>query len=133
VVRGKTRRDPKSSPDRNRLSVYDIGVNKWSAPKTEGPSGTNAFSHTAFFTYDATNDVAILHVNKKHYVYSPEKQTWALLPNTLPGNVKWYASSGFYDEKLNAHFYFNAKDSGFTPGNMWVWRYAPALDAKKAE
>jgi len=133
VVRGKSKRGPGGTwlpiPNSNHLRIYDIGANKWSSPKTTGSAGAEAYSHTAFFTYDSANDVAVLHVQKRHYIYDPEKLTWTLLPSTFPkagGNVNWGASSGFYDEKLNAHFYFNAGDSNRKPGNMWVWRYKKA-------
>jgi hypothetical protein len=49
------------------------------------------------------------------------------MPDTFPEKkADWAASSGFYDPETNAHFYFNAGDSWTEPGNMWVYRYAPA-------
>jgi hypothetical protein len=111
---------------KNKLTIYDIVNNKWITPKTTGDAGKGMESNQAFFAYDSTNDVAVFHIHGKHHVYDPEKKKWTTMPVTALAEHKtrgfrW--SSGFYDEKLNAHFYFNARDSNRAPGNMWVWRY----------
>ena len=113
-------------PRTNHLSICDILANKWITPKTEGDAGVGMESNQAFFTYDSANDVAAFHIHGKHHVYDPAAKKWAVLPDTAPAATKQRGSrwcSGFYDEQLNAHFYFNAGDSSTRPGDMWVWRY----------
>jgi hypothetical protein len=117
------RKDPKRT---NRLTIYDIADNKWTDPGAEGDAGVRMESNQAFFAYDSANDVAVFHIHGRHHVYDPGKKTWTVMPVTAPPEHKqrgfrW--CSGFYDEKLNAHFYFNAGDSNRNPGNMWVYRY----------
>jgi hypothetical protein len=117
------RNDPKRT---NRLSIYDIVNSKWLTPTTRGDAGTRMESNQAFFTYDTANDVAVFHIHGKHHIYDPTTKTWTVLPDTAPAATKQRGSrwcSGFYDEALNAHFYFNAGDSSTRPGDMWVWRY----------
>ena len=127
VVRGQSKRNEKGewvSAGPNLLSIYDLGANTWSQPKTEGDPGTGMESNDAFFTYDTVNDVAVFHISNQHHVYDPKTTKWAVPPSTLPEKVNWVAGSGFYDPELDAHFYFNAGDSDTEPGNMWVYRYA---------
>lgn len=117
------RKDPKRT---NFLRIYDISNNKWIDPKAEGDAGVRMESNQAFFTYDCVNDVAVFHIHAKHHVYDPEKKKWTVMPAAAPPEHKvrgfrW--CSGFYDEKLNAHFYFSAGDSSRGLGNMWVYRY----------
>jgi hypothetical protein len=109
---------------KNKLSILDIATGKWSRPETEGDAGVGMESNQAFFTYDSANDIAVFHIHDKHHIYDPNARTWTVMPRTLTESVRWSGGSGFYDEKLNAHFYFNAGDSSVSPGNMWVWRYA---------
>jgi hypothetical protein len=139
AVFGKMKRDEKGNLaaklEPNTLSVYDIGANKWTKPQTAGEPGWGAYSHTAFFTYDTVSDVAVLYVRNAHHIYDPVENKWTVMPTTFPEKqkgpgdktgVRWGASSGFYDPETNAHFYFNAGDSKYRPGNMWVYRYKKA-------
>jgi hypothetical protein len=130
TVFGKSERDAKGNwrpvPGSNRLHIYDIAANKWTTPPHKGDAGGGMESSRAFFTYDAANDVAALHIHDRHHIYDPETATWTTLPQTQEAKPNWGASSGFYDPDLNAHFYFNASDSNVNPGNMWVWRYQRA-------
>lgn len=111
-----------ASDGRNRLSIYDIGENTWINPDTTGDPGKRVESNRAFFTFDTANDVAVLHLDGRHHIYDPDNRTWTVMPNTLSESIDWSGSSGFYDEALNAHFYFNAGDSAFKPGDIWVYR-----------
>jgi hypothetical protein len=114
----------KNDNNLNKVSIYDIVNESWSKPTTTGDAGSDMESNQAFFTFDTANDVAVLHIQGKHHVYSPTKLSWEVLPDTHPDKtVKWGGSGGFYDEQLNAHFYFNAGDSKVDPGHMWVYRY----------
>lgn len=128
MVTGRSERDENHNwhpvPGSNRLRMYDIAANKWSAPPHKGDAGGGMESAQAFFTYDTANDVAVLHIHQRHHVYSPDANEWTALPQTCPDEPNWGASSGFYDPETNAHFYFNAGDSSTAPGNMWAWRYA---------
>ena len=141
AVGGPCKRNEKGdivSAGANVLEIYDIGTNKWTKPETTGESGEGAASHSAFLSYDSVSDVVVLYVRSwvptsnpqtpdkaMHYVYDPKALKWTMMPDTFPEKkVGWEASSGFYDPETNAHFYFNAGDSGTQPGNMWVYRYA---------
>ncbi len=119
------RKDPKRT---NRLTVYDIAKNEWIDPKAEGDAGAGMESNQAFCAYDAAADAVVFHIHGKHHVYDPVANRWTVLPVTDPvaAERRWTGSSGFYDEKLNAHFYFNAGDSNTRPGRMWVYRYKQA-------
>jgi hypothetical protein len=104
----------------------DIVKSKWIRPETAGDAGTGMESNQAFFTYDTASDAAVFHIHGKHHVYDPQARKWTVLPDTAPAETKARGSrwcSGFYDEKLNAHFYFNAGDSSRKPGDKWGYRY----------
>jgi len=119
----KARRDESQL---NFLLIYDILNNQWRNPRAEGDAGHGAEANRNFFTCDTANDVAVLHIHNRHHIYNPKTNQWTVLPNTFENHKKsrfhrW--CSGFYDEQLNAHFYFSARDSSAKPGNMWVYRY----------
>lgn len=116
---------------RNYLTIFDIQSGKWIKMDASGDAGGCMESNEAFFTYDTANDVAVFHIHNQHHIYDPNTKKWTVMKDTLPEKVNWVSGSGFYDPELNAHFYFNAADSQTWPGNMWVYRYAPANNVKK--
>jgi hypothetical protein len=122
------RKDPRT----NHLTYYDIVKNEWVNPKAEGDAGHGMESNRAFCTFDTANNVVVFHIHGKHRIYDPATNNWTVLPVTDPLGAErhWGGSSAFYDEKLNAHFHFNARDSSTEPGHIWAWRYK-AADAKK--
>ena len=92
--------------------------------------------------YDTVNDVVVLFKTSKIgagvYVYDPEKNEWttALTEKETLYCIKdqaptskgiYYIRSGYYDEKLNAHFVLGSSDIYFPDQNPnWealVYRY----------
>lgn len=116
----------RSAGGTNQLSIFSVESSKWIKPQTKGDCGVWLDSNDAFFTYDSVNDVALMYYKSRHYVYDPAEGKWSVLPASLQESVDWEAGGGFYDPDLNVHFYFNARAGKDLPGNMWVYRYAPA-------
>ena len=66
--------------------------------------------------------MAVAFLKKKGaYVFDCEKLKW-VGREPLPDSVR-KGRSGFYSQKHNAHFFFDAGDSRTTPGDIWAWRY----------
>ncbi len=126
---------PKGS---NALWVYDLKTHTWIDPKPKGSpcAGIPAYAiTTAFMLYDSASDVVVMFSHKTGrdksvdmrgmYVYDPARNAWATVSRSLPKGTERLPGHGFYDHKLNAHFYFAAGDSR-GGGKMLVYRYKRA-------
>ena len=133
---------PKGS---NAFWIYDIKTNTFidPSPKGEPCNGeTHYGTNDAIMNYDTVNDVVVLFKTSKIgagvYVYDPEKNEWttALTEKETLYCIKdqaptskgiYYIRSGYYDEKLNAHFVLGSSDIYFPDQNPnWealVYRY----------
>ncbi|MFW6107972.1 MAG: hypothetical protein ACOC70_02105 [bacterium] len=103
------------APDLRGAVLYGEGVHGGTSER-----GGKRYYNDDLYFYD------IIHIRGRHYVYDPTANEWTALPVTDPkagARGHWVGSSGFYDPKLNAHFYFNARDSRRKPGHIWAWRY----------
>ncbi len=109
-----------------RLGIYDVATNKWIVPgddfRPHEASGGGYHTNGGIVNYDSASDVAVAFLKTKGaYVFDCEKLKW-VNREPLPDSAK-KGRSGFYSQKHNAHFFFDAGDSRTTPGNIWAWRY----------
>lgn len=81
-------------------------------------------------TFDAASGKLVWHPTDKAkgniHVYDPDANTWEKPERTLPKPSYRGMVHGFYDAKLNAHFYYLAGDSSFNRATMLVYRYKRA-------
>lgn len=129
---------PTAPKGTNAFWTYDIKTNTFidSAPKGEPCNGeTHYGTNDAIMNYDTANDVVVIFKTSKKgsgvYVYSPEKNEWSTaltdketlycIKDQARGDYSPFAiRSGFYDEKLNAHFVLGSTDTYF-PENKPTW------------
>lgn len=122
----------------NRVWAYDVAQNTYLDIEAQGslPPRPLATSGTASsqMTYDSKNDVVLYFAygadlnesgaTKGIYAYDAESNEWTIATKTYPESwgAEWRRTAHlFYDPVLNAHFLYNAVDSG--DGVMFVYRY----------
>lgn len=122
----------------NQVWAYDVETNTYLdlqatgtlPPRPVPVGGTNVSQ----MTYDSQNDVVLYFAfgrdlngsleNRGIYAYDADKNEWTVATRSYPASWgKNWRSTGhmFYDAHLNAHFLYNAQDSG--EGVMFVYRY----------
>jgi len=115
--------------------IYDVAANVWVDPKPTGQPATAAGrilrSASALVHYNTVGDAVLFfqvrqseNVKRGYYIYDVAANTWTTQLRPFPEAMKlehmgW---NGFYDAKLNAHFFHIAGDSR-TNGTIWVYRY----------
>ena len=64
--------------------------------------------------------------------YDPAADKWTTPKRTFPASAptKYVGRHGYYDPKLNAHFYYLAGDSRNKPATMLVYRYKRAAKSR---
>jgi hypothetical protein len=69
--------------------------------------------------------VTVFHyVERTHYTYDPEADSWTsqAFPTEVAESVGYASFNAFYDPTLNAYFVYAAADSSDN-GTMWAYRW----------
>ncbi len=117
--------------DRKTFMSYDIEAKTWKQIKGEGQPEKLGQSNETCMSYDSANDVLLWHGKKSGdrghmMVYDADANKWTALKRTFPGGLpglKRRSMMGFYDPRLNIHFYYIALDSGNRSATMLAYRY----------
>jgi hypothetical protein len=115
--------------DRTTFACYDLARKTWRDIKAPGqPEKLGQSNETCMF-YDSANRVFVWHGNGRgergHMrIFDPETEKWTTLKRTFPNVPKQQrCMNGFYDPKLNAHFFYIAGDSRNKDATMLAYRY----------
>jgi len=104
--------------------IYDMKTNTWmkfgEGVQPNRLAKTKYMSTRTSAHYDVANDVVVVRMGNRFWVYEPAKDRWV---SEKPITVHASGRHGFYDPKLNVHFFYDAGDSNFKPGVIRAWRY----------
>jgi hypothetical protein len=119
--------------DRTTFACYDVEAKTWKDIKAEGqPEKLGQSNETCMF-YDSANGVFIWHGrgrdDRGHIaVFDPATEKWTAMERTYPADAPKRSMMGFYDPKLNVHFYYLAGDSDNKGVTMLAYRYKRAKE-----
>lgn len=113
--------------------VYSLKASTWRKVVAPGQPENLGASNGAQLYFDTANDVVLWH--RSHgpiAIYDPKANKWTDMGKTDP-KIPWKRYSpkymlwhGFYDQKLNVHFFYRAGDSGLNDATMLAYRYKRA-------
>lgn len=120
--------------------IYDIKTNTWIDPKPKTlpgggapPNGWYLECNESTAHYDSVNDAIVVNIGRmvgrkgRMFVYDVKANEWTKDPVCGPRK----GGHSFYDPELNAHFFYDARDSSTKPGDIWAYRYKRKKAGKK--
>lgn len=115
--------------------AYDVKTNRWLdlKPKNQPPRERAFRSANGLLHYDGAGDSVLFFQTRPKeggrrgvYVYDVGANAWTTEPLPLPEGLG-RVINGFYDPKLNIHFFHDAGDSRDN-GVIWAFRYKRELE-----
>lgn len=115
-----------------RMSYFDLSSNVWVEVKGKSQPEDFGSSNNGRLTFDAASGKLVWHPGDGEKgnvrIYDSDADAWEKPERRLPKPAYRGMVHGFYDEKLNAHFYYLAGDSGNEGTTMLVYRYRPGSE-----